>query len=418
MKSVKIFWPKKVVKGSVNLPLSKSHCNRILMLQAVSDGKIKASAVSDARDTIILQKDLNHVAQHIGSSDPVLVRGEDAGTVVRFLLAYLCIKPGNWILDGTERMRERPMAPLVDALKSLGAEIKYMGKEGVLPLQIKGKKLEGGEVTIDTSLSSQFLSALLLIGATLKKGIRIKTTGKYSSRPYIDMTIQVLKEAGLEVYEYESEFYVPGQTFKAKALEPESDWSSASYLYGLCALSEDGNIKLPGLNLPSTQGDAVLSTWMENYGVRTYITGKKGVDISRFGVLNLSGTFNFLSQPDLAPAIIVLTACLKQQLVFHGLASLRLKESDRTSVLARELAKFNVQFREMDLGTWAIDARNFTWKPGIEIDPENDHRIAMAFSLLSMVGESVTIRDAECVEKSFPDFWNQIQAAGARAEWL
>lgn len=400
MESISIKTPSKKIGSEVHLPLSKSISNRALMISTISKGKVKSGDLSDAEDTVLIQK----LLQQIKEGKDKHINAKDAGTAYRFLTAYLAITSGEWILDGDERMHKRPIGPLVDALQSLGAEIKYLGKEAFPPLSIKGKPLSGGHVNILASISSQFISALMMIAPTMPDGLKINLIGSGISMPYIDLTARLLKSAGADVTMELPEISVAAKDYQESMLPSESDWSSASYWYELFSLSRSEELFIHGLKEDSIQGDAVLHKYFGLLGVETSFE-KDGARLMKSHIRNPSINLDLTNFPDLAPAIITTTAALGLKGYFVGLSSLRIKESDRLEALATELGKAGIKC-EINDDEFSFEAQTMDIKQSF--DTYNDHRLAMAFAPLAILGKPITINDPEVVKKSYPGFWDEL----------
>lgn len=400
--------------ATIELPLSKSISNRLLIINALTPGATEPVAVADCDDTYLLAKALETSAAANGE---VRLDTGAAGTATRFITAYLSARPGvNAVVDGSERMRRRPMAILIDSLRTLGADITCLEHEGYLPLSIKGKQLEGGTLAIDASVSSQFISALMMIAPTMSKGLTLKLEGELLSKPYIDMTAALMRRNGAEV-EFEAPFeeitVAPKPYDRQGDREVERDWSAASYWYETAALTA-GFVTLPGLQLPSLQGDGACARLFEMLGVVT--TDSEDVEdakeiapspeqFSRFEV-DLTDT------PDLAQTLAVTAAMLGIPFHLRGLKSLRVKETDRLEALRTELDKYGiiVEIRNDSELVWNGERHPIFERP--VIDTYDDHRMAMSFAPTAMLIPGIVIRDAEVVSKSYPGFWDDLVSAG------
>lgn len=401
MNPIQITATSKIIGGEVHLPLSKSISNRALMISAISGGKVKTGDLSESDDTVLLQK----LFQQIKEGKDKHVDAKDAGTTYRFLTAYLAITPGEWILEGSERMHQRPIGPLVEGLQQIGADVSYTGKKGYPPLVIKGKALHGGEVVMNAQISSQFVSALMMIAPALPFGLKITLFGPGVSMPYIDLTASLMKTAGVDIKMELPEINISGKDFKETSLPSETDWSSASYWYELFSLSRAKELFIHGLKENSIQGDSVLYKYFGLLGVET-IFENGGTRLKKAYVLNSHINFFLTDIPDLAPAIIVTTAARGLNGSFIGLSSLRLKESDRMEVMATELGKAGINCKinndELSFDAQAMDIK-------LPFDTYNDHRMAMAFAPLAILGKPVTINNPEVVSKSYPGFWRELK---------
>lgn len=412
----RIFPPEEMMMATVELPLSKSISNRMLIINALTPGATAQVRTADCDDTNLLAKALGEAA---GAKGEISVNTGAAGTATRFITAYLCAKEGaSATVDGSERMRQRPMGILIDSLRALGADIRCTEREGYLPLRIEGKRLAGGHLNIDASVSSQFISALMMIAPTMTDGLTLHLEGELLSKPYIDMTAELMRRSGAEV-EFDAPFeeivIAPKPYSKEGALEAEPDWSAASYWYETAALTA-GFVTLPGLQLPSLQGDSACARLFEMLGVRT--EPSEDVDnalevapdpeqYSRFEV-------DLVDTPDLAQTLAVTSAMLSIPFHLRGLQSLRVKETDRLEALRKELDKFGivVEIRNDSELVW-----NGAHHPVFErpvFDTYDDHRMAMAFAPTAVLIPGIVIRDAEVVSKSYPGFWDDLKSAGFR----
>ena len=402
---------KKDIKAVVYLPASKSESNRGLTLKALTpyvDLDFSIDNLSDAEDTRVLNKLLFGDLE----SNSNLYNVGHAGTAMRFLTAYLAIKKDSKvILTGSDRMKERPIEILVEALIGIGADIHYLNKKGYPPIEIKGKNLLGGVVSIDSTVSSQYLSALLMIAPCLKNGLELHLKGKLVSKPYLDMTIDLMNSFGVDVGEEGNKYIVKPQIYKPASIRIESDWSAASYWYEIAALSKSCEIELRGLNKKSRQGDQELIQIFRIFGVETS-WNEDGVVLSKSADTKLNYEkkyrFNLERTPDLAQAIICACAGLGLDAFFSGLSTLKIKETDRLLALKSELKKFNVELEL--IGNDKAELLNFNkiTKPKIPVLTYQDHRMAMAFAPLALVVGEVQVKDSDVVKKSYPNFWNDL----------
>lgn len=386
----------------ITLPASKSESNRALMIAAYGGFEPDFENLSDSKDTCIL-KEVLHGLSSVDSSAPTCQRWNDmagspcviniadCGTAARFLTTYLACHDGNWFLTGSERMKQRPMSPLIEALRALGADIQYVEKEGFLPLQIHGKPLEGGKVSIDMTQSSQFASSLLLAAPMWPQGLEMEMLGDLSSLPYLEMTLVMMQHFSARVKRVGRTFVVEPISYQSRPFTIEPDWSAASYWYEMAAFSEACEIRLHGLNAPSIgsvtaslQGDAVIAEWMQQLGVGTFVDGRDVV-LKKIPIEKRPLSFGFSQHPDLYPTIVAICTGLNVEANFTGLDNLALKESDRVEAMQTELAK---------LGSCPI-----------RFSAHNDHRIVMALAPLSILVGPVFIDHPEVVKKSYPGFW-------------
>ena len=392
----------------INICGSKSESNRLLILQAQFPN-ISIENLSDSDDTAVLQKGLRVLK---GTVDV-----HHAGTAMRFLTAYFAATEGTEVLlTGSQRMQQRPIGILVDALKSLGADIEYAQNEGFPPLRIIGKKLLKNEVRIKADVSSQYISALMLIAPALPKGLKISLQGKTTSVPYIEMTLQLLRNIGISGdFEKNVISISAKETIHDNLMIVESDWSSASYFYSLVALSDDLQITLGSFSEESLQGDAALVQIYESLGVQTYSNiSEKTISLSKKDTqLPDSLLLDLANTPDLAQTIAVSCFGLGIGCRLTGLHTLKIKETDRLSALKIELEKLgaSVQIDENSLNL----EKSFHLNPEVSIETYQDHRMAMAFAPLALKTE-LTINNAEVVSKSYPNFWSDLKIAGVECE--
>jgi 3-phosphoshikimate 1-carboxyvinyltransferase len=392
---------------TVRLPASKSISNRILILNALSKSAqtIENLSISDDTQALLTALQLNRSTVDVGA----------AGTAMRFLTAYFSQLPGNWTLTGTERMKNRPVKILVNALKEIGGTINYLEKEGFPPLHIQGKSLQGGRINLDGSVSSQYLSALMMIAPCMRQGLNICLEGTVISQPYIEMTRQLMETFGVGVRREGQVIRIPSQSYQAKPFTVESDWSAASYWYEIVALAKNPvDIELIGLKQNSVQGDAKVAALFESLGVETNYNKANPVISGRATVPDLVNGcyyYDFTNEPDLAQTLAV-TCCLSD-IPFHftGLQSLRIKETDRITALQTELKKLGYRIN--------CDETAIKWTgercdplPNPVISTYEDHRMAMAFAPACLKTGKISIRHPEVVSKSYPHFWNDLEKAG------
>lgn len=402
----KITAPKGKITGEIRLDGSKSISNRALILNAISGGKISLTGLSTSDDTRALQAALNN-------SGEILDIGA-AGTSMRFLTAYLaCQENSRKLITGTHRMRHRPIGVLVDALRKLGAKIRYAQRENCPPLYVEGQKLTGGKITMPASTSSQFISALLLVGCSFEKGLEIELEGKIVSRPYIQMTVDLLKSVGIPADFEGNKLSVHRHTIEETEFKVEADWSAASYYFSIAALSEEAEIKLLGLQENSWQGDSVVTEIGKKIGVEpswendTLILRKNRSAEADFN-------YDFLNCPDLAQTIAVAVAGLNLQCQFTGLETLAHKETDRIVALKNELGKAEVK---METGSdYCHINSGVNSDSQIEIETYEDHRMAMAFAPLSLSLPDVVIDDPMVVTKSYHNYYHDLKKLGFTVE--
>jgi len=405
MNAVKISHPTGKINARIAIPGSKSESNRALILNALSGGNLSIQNLSTARDT----QNLAALLQSADETVDVL----DAGTVMRFLTAYFCATNQHKILTGTERMQKRPIAPLVNALSEMGFDVRYLGEEGFPPIEIVPiKSLEklDNEVYIEGNVSSQFITALLLIAPFLPNGLRVNFTTALTSKPYVEMTLAMLAHFGVQHtwgHDYIEIAYTP---LTDKPYQVGADWSSASYWYSIAFLADEAEIELPNLLDNWNQGDRVMADWMKRFGVVTDFTDS-GATIRKVkteypAIMKL----NFKDSPDLAQTFAAMFAAGNIISTFSGVDSLKIKETDRIKALQQELRKINVRFDYADMYEFYQLKGQFA-PPEKPVATYNDHRMAMAFAPLALKGD-IVIDDPEVVNKSYPSFWEDLKMAG------
>ena len=402
--------PRHILSSSIYLSGSKSISNRFLILKEISGLALSFENLSTAEDTELLQKALKQIENKKTAS----INVHHAGTDMRFLTAFLAVQEGEWTLTGSERMKQRPIGELVTALKSLGAEITYLEKENFPPLSIHGKKLSGGKIEIDSSVSSQFISALLLIAPKFENGLELHLKGETVSAPYIQMTIALLKQAGISIEQKKDQIRVgPSSVFHfPSSIHIESDWSSASYWYSICALAGNAQIELHSLDQKSLQADSVLPQLFENLGVKTTFK-EHSIILSSIKPVSTEFNYDFTNCPDIAQTLAVTCFGLGIKAKFTGLSTLKVKETDRLFALKTELAKFgaSVDISNSTLELGIAPPKNLSQEP-IRINTYNDHRMAMSFAALALRTSAVLIDDPAVVAKSYPAFWEDLKSVG------
>lgn len=413
----RISHPTKKIEGEITLTASKSESNRALLIRALCQEKFEIDNLALAQDTTTLDTLLKLSATQHGFALTHDVGA--AGTTMRFLSAFFATKMGTHILTGSERMKKRPIGILVNALRDLGASIEYMEEEGFPPLKIHGSVLKGGKIEMDGNVSSQFVSALLLIAPELQNGLVIKFKGHLTSRPYINMTLKMMEEFGVYGQWHDNSISVSHQNYHIKRdvgymYKVEGDWSSASYWYAIAALSETTNLTIKGLKNTSLQGDAIVAAIFTFFGVKTeYISD--GIRITKQKVNDEHFGFDFSDCPDLAQTVAVVVAALKIPSLFNGLHTLRIKETDRVQALKIELKKIGVQVEILNDNSIKINNESLVNNP-LSIETYEDHRMAMAFACLSLKHDSVLIESPEVVKKSYPNFWKDLKHLGFSVE--
>lgn len=406
MRSITISTPEVLKQAVITLPLSKSVANRMLVM-AFLNRKESLIPIPDSDDSYIMLKLLHQLRNRDNRAEFDVCH---AGTVFRFLCALMAITPGKHVLTGSSRMQQRPCGPLVDALQQIGAGIKYLKTEGFPPLEIEGKNLQGGEVCIDASVSSQFISALMMIAPMLQKGLKINISGTPVSVPYIRLTSELMKKNGAVVEWGNGTITIPKGEYKVDTRIMEADWSAASYWYALVALMPDSSITLNGLNGRSAQGDQRVSEIFKLMGVDSVWEGDKLL-LHHSGNVTDHLIIELNDCPDLAPAIAVTCAGLQLNADLQGLETLTIKESNRLIALESELANLGYQCKSINNHSLQIHSGKLI-PTSNKVKTYGDHRIAMAFTSLSVVAGLLVIEDPDVVNKSYPQFWNDLISAG------
>lgn len=394
------------IRATIILPSSKSISNRALIINALSYSPYPLLNLSDSDDTKVLETALN-------SNNNKFDIGH-AGTAMRFLTAFLSKIVGEWEVTGSERMQQRPISLLVHALNSLGAQIEYIKNEGFPPLKILGSRLIGKTIEMDGSVSSQYISALLLIAPTIENGLTLRLKDEITSRSYIDLTLKLMAKFGIQYRWEENEITVPQQNYLPRDFTIEADWSGASYWYELMSLCDSGEILLKNLQLESLQGDANIADWFIQFGVKS-IQKSDGVLLVKNDNFSPEKLIHdFIENPDVAQTMACL--CVAKKIPFHftGLKTLKIKETNRISALQNELAKFGAKLTESNEGELAWDGK-INPKALIKnpvIETYHDHRMALAFAPMAMSGYCLQISDPMVITKSYPGFWEDLKTAG------
>ena len=392
--------------GEIQITGSKSESNRALILQALYPS-ISLNNLSNSDDTSVLQKALK--------TSGGLVDIHHAGTAMRFLTAYFASQEGmEVILTGSFRMQERPIELLVNALKDLGADISYLENEGFPPLQIKGKKLQISSVSVQANISSQYISALMLIGASLPSGLTVNLEGPVTSAPYINMTLKLLHYFGIDAKFQGQEITIkPKSKVEARTFEIESDWSSASYYFSIAALGRPGQLNLKNYKKESLQGDSKIIPIYQEFGIETSFFDNEIQLFKNTTKRPKSLELDLQNMPDLAQTIAVTCLGLGIGCELKGLHTLKIKETDRLVALQNELQKFGAIVTITDNSLSLAPCP--TLKENVEVETYNDHRMAMAFAPLALK-VPLSIKDAEVVSKSYPEFWEDLESIGFSME--
>lgn len=419
----------KHINTTIQLTGSKSECNRALVIEALSNGRVKVTNVSDAADTVTLHSVLSKklkvksqntnnpqlATQTLETQSLATVDIGPAGTAMRFLTAYFAIGNEDVILTGSERMKQRPIGILVNALRQLGADIDYVENDGYPPLHIKaGFEQKTDLITIKGDISSQYITALLLIAARLPQGLKLQIEGELTSRPYVEMTLSMLQQAGIQHQWEDNTISITNQEFKETSIWVEPDWSAASYWYAIAALAEEAELFLPGLTAYSLQGDSAITEIMANFGITSQFKDG-GVYLKKEPKPIQRKIFDMIKCPDLAQTVIVVCAALGHEATFTGLETLKIKETDRVAALQNELGKMGVKLVEKGQ-VYKLDCSEKFIPEKMTIATYEDHRMAMAFAPLALVIPELEIEEAKVVEKSYPDFWKDLEKAGFETE--
>tara|TARA_B100000902_G_C27321177_1_gene924605 strand:- start:1717 stop:2880 length:1164 start_codon:yes stop_codon:yes gene_type:complete len=375
--------PTKEVNCEINIPGSKSISNRVLIIRALCKTKFNIENLSDSDDTNVLKNNLNNKKKHINIGA--------SGTALRFLTSYLATQEGiNCILSGSERIQERPIKELVNTLNKLGADICYVNQNKYAPLKISGKKLKGGEINIKGDISSQFISSILLIAPTLEKGIKLNIIGKIVSKPYIDMTLSIMKGFGINYSWKNNTIHIANQNYTSHKYKVESDWSSAAFWMQIGCLSNKCIIKLKGMQKKSIQGDKKAVNIFSNLGIKTSFNNDE-LKIEKNHNISFPKEINLIDTPDLYQPLKCILFALDINCKITGLQTLKNKETDRIKAIKKELKNL--------------------YKTKV-IETYNDHRMAMSFAPLSLKFGKLKINNSEVVSKSYPDFWKDLKRAG------
>ena len=403
MKKIKLSFDK-FKDSTIYLNSSKSESNRLLIIKALSEKEITIKNLSKANDSVLLKNLLE-------SENLVVWDAQDAGTSFRFLTSFLAIKKEHVVLSGTERMKQRPVKVLVDALNKIGAEILYLENEGFPPIYVKGKINQvKNKLDIPGDISSQYISSLLLIAPLLEKGIEINIEEPFYSRPYVNMTLNLMNSFGIKSAVKGNKISIKNQEFSSGSYIVESDWSAASYWYSILSISDNiNNLTLQGLKKKSNQGDSVISELMKSFGVNTQYKEDEIV-LTKIKLDTEEIELDFRDCPDLAQTILVVAAYHKIKLKVSGVESLKIKETDRLVAMKNELKKIGCDFYE-EGNYWILEKRRREIDDELLIDTYKDHRMAMAFAPLASK-KSIIINDPDVVVKSYPTYWEDLKKVG------
>jgi len=391
------------LQGKVSLPSSKSISNRLLIIRALSSNRFPINGLSDSDDTLALQQGLQ-------SESEVIDIGH-AGTSMRFLTAYFAVTGCAKIITGSERMKNRPISDLVDALNQLGADIRYLEKQGFPPIQTSGKPLSGDFIEINRNVSSQFISAMLMVAPSLSKGLTICIKGELVSTPYLKMTLELMQQAGVYATWKDNTITVTHQDYSLDKITVERDWSAASYWYQMAVLANDVELLLEGVTEKSIQGDAIISQMSRSFGIKTEYTSK-GALLTKHKNICHSLELDFIQTPDLVQTMVV-TCCLNNtHFRFAGVQTLRVKETDRIAAMQNEMLKLGYCIKETEPDVIEWNGERVKPQSQICISTYHDHRMAMAFAPAVIHFQGLQIEDTEVVSKSYPNFWNNLKSIG------
>lgn len=402
-----IITPPKSVQTTIQLPASKSISNRALILNALSLSTAPIKNLSDCEDTQVIIDAFN------SNTNQFDVKA--AGTAMRFLTAFLAGMDGNWIIGGSKRMHERPIHPLVETLIALGADIEYIEKDGYPPLNIKGKKIKGGEVYLSGNISSQFISALLMVGPIMENGLIMHIEYEIVSKPYIQLTIGLMAKYGVKVNWEGNTISVKQQKYKPVEITVESDWSAASYWYEIASLIPGSEITLKGLTKESLQGDSNVVNLFTDMGVTTEFESD-GIIIRSIKKRTKKFFHNFVNEPDLVQTFAAACCFKNTHFLFSGIQSLKIKETDRVQAMINEFKKLGYVLKENEIGMLEWDGERCEPVVNPSIDTYDDHRMAMSFTPGAIALGSININDPHVVSKSYPQFWNDLKHAGFKIE--
>ncbi len=402
--SITIFAPKKLKSLEIELPASKSISNRLLILNALSYSFYKIENLSNSDDTKAMVQAINSNTNHfdIGA----------AGTTMRFLTAYLSKIVGEWTITGSERMKQRPIGILVEALNKLGGKIEYIEAEGYPPLRIYGSALKGGKLDLQGNISSQYVSALLMIAPYMEEGLQLRLIGEITSLPYINLTLKLMELFGVKCKWQNNIITVPPAEYKPVQVKVEADWSAASYWYEIVALSKPGDsVILKGLEQSSRQGDAAVASLFNQLGVESKFTAE-GLKLINTGERKSHFLYDFSNEPDLAQTFAVSCAFLNITFEFQGLHTLKIKETDRIKALINEASKFGYQFESNNDSNLSWKGEKTLPEDNIVVETYKDHRMAMAFAPAVIKSKAFNIADPMVVTKSYPSYWDDLKKAG------
>ena len=396
--------PHTLIDAPIALPASKSISNRLLILQALSS-QGDLIGLSKAADTVTLQKLLTEM--------PAVMDVGHAGTAFRFLTAFLSIQEGEFVLTGSERMKNRPIEILVEALRGLGAEIQYLEKVGFPPLKIIGKPLIGGEINMESNVSSQFISALMMIAPYMKNGLNINLIGEVVSQPYIEMTRSIMQSCGVDLNYKNNQIIIAYGRYRFNSITVEKDWSAASFWYELVSIGKVPHLLVSDITENSIQGDSRVVQLFKSFGVNSHFD-EFGLHLSYDTELKNEclRLLDFSDTPDLVQPFLTTIAAKNYSMVLTGVHNLQFKETDRLQAMKNELRKLNSHIDIQSDSVLMMKGLDNNVSEPINISTYQDHRMAMSFAPLAFVYGSIGIENPEVVHKSYPDYWAQLEKLG------
>jgi 3-phosphoshikimate 1-carboxyvinyltransferase len=392
------------IHGEITLPSSKSISNRLLIIKALASDSFRIENLSDSDDTRVM-------TEAFKKNEDLISIGH-AGTSMRFLTAYYAATCQKKIITGSERMKNRPIRELVDGLNQLGADISYLEKEGFPPIQTSGNQLQGNSISISGNISSQFITALLLIAPVLPKGLTINIKDKLISSSYVHLTLQLMKLFGVNSNWTNNKISIEPQPYKGSDISVEADWSGASYWYEIAALANEADIVIQGLSANSLQGDAACAQIFEKLGIQSKFFTDNSVRLTKAKCDLQFFEFDFLNNPDLVQTLVVTLCLSKIPFKISGADTLRVKETDRIAALQKEMLKMGYRIKETAPGVLAWDGEQSEPEKHIIIDTYKDHRMALAFAPAAIIMRNVVINDATVITKSYPNYWEDLAKVG------
>lgn len=391
---------------TLNLPYSKSISNRLLIMHCLSKSQLPLTHLSDSDDTLLLSNIISHIAKQTSNT----FHTQNAGTTTRFLIALLSTLEGEWKIEADERMNFRPVIPLIEALKQLGADIEINSETKIFPIKIKGKKLQSEKtIQLNSTQSSQIVSAIAMIAPYCKGGLKIEYPTNQTSLSYIEMTLSMMKRYGIEVEKKENIIEIKQGEYKIEEETFEADWSSASFFYALVAISKTHKLFIPQLKENSLQGDKIIAEiFRKSFSIHTTYNQEGAIIEYNPKIEKQPQQIDFTNCPDLFLPVLIADVCTDSKLSYKGLQTLSLKESDRLNNAIKQIEKLNIKTTIKDQVLSIDKSQIHQNKLPILIETYQDHRMAMAFSLLAFKYEGIKIENPDCVSKSFPNYWREV----------